>query len=114
MSLSERERLERLPLKYELVVFLGRQEIKRTVAVGELAAVQADAHHLAIALDGDRVEYTRIRQTVPPPPAGAPKWWIGRQGQAIAAGVTYDLRVRRETAVDRDPGIRPTIEELVR
>lgn len=96
MSLSQRERLERLPLKYELVVFDGRRELKRTLAIGEFTAVQVDAHHLAISLGGSRVEYTLLQQTTPAPPPNGPRWWDAMLGQTIARGVTYNLKLTRQ------------------
>lgn len=109
-SLTERERLERVPLKYELVVYRGRELLKRTIAIGELTAVMVDAHHLGAALDGTRVEYTRLAQMWPAPPANAPRWWLGAVGQQIGAGVTYELRIRQEP---RAPDVALASEEYV-
>lgn len=111
---TERERLERIPLKYELVVYRGREILKRTTATGELTAVLVDAHHLGVALGATKVEYTRLRQVWPVLPLDAnekpkgPKWWLARLGQVIDAGVTYELEIRHEA---REPDVALTAED---
>lgn len=116
MTLSERERLERVPLKYELVAYRGRELLKRTIAIGELTAVLVDAHHLGIALGATKVEYTRVAQMWPAPPYGdddkpkCPKWWLAKLGQQIGAGVTYELGIRQEA---RAPDVALAPEEYV-
>lgn len=94
--ISRREQLERLPLRYDVVVFRGENVLKRTTAIGELVRVQTDVYHLALALGGTSVVYTRRAQSWPPPADDAPRWWC--QGfdslQRIDAGASYTLGVR--------------------
>lgn len=115
MNFTERERLERIPLKYEVVVYRGREILKRTTATGELSAVLVDAHHLGVALGATKVEYARLRQVWPAPPYDVvtdkpkgPKWWLARLGQVIDAGVTYELQIRQEA---REPDVALAAED---